>query len=95
MDLLEEMERQQKVVCEENLLLKTENELYRGEIARLTAILAARERVSTDDSFSGMMYHNARSTIPMYARAFILFTVLADPSYSCFAQPCFFVPGIA
>lgn len=64
MDLLEEMERQQKVVCEENLLLKTENELYRGEIARLTAILAARERVSTTI---------VRSPISVNAVVFILF----------------------
>lgn len=48
MDLLEEMERQQKGLSDENAVLRTENESYQGEIGRLTAILAAREQVTTD-----------------------------------------------
>lgn len=45
MDLLEEMERQQKGLSEENAVLRTENESYLAEISRLSAILAAREQV--------------------------------------------------
>eukprot|EP00903_Cladosiphon_okamuranus_P005420 g5406.t1 len=44
MDLLEEMERQQKGLSDENALLRTENESYVSEIERLSAILAAREQ---------------------------------------------------
>ena len=45
MDLLEEMERQRKALSDENVVIRTENESYLNEIARLTAILAAREQV--------------------------------------------------
>lgn len=45
MDLLEEMERQQKGLSDENAVLKTENESYLAEIERLAAILTAREQV--------------------------------------------------
>ena len=48
MDLLEEMERQQKGLSDENAVLRTENESYQGEIGRLTAILAAREQVTIE-----------------------------------------------
>ena len=43
MDLLEEMERQQKGLSDENAVLRTENESYVSEIERLSAILAARD----------------------------------------------------
>lgn len=45
MDLLEEMERQQKVLSDENLTLRRENETFASEVTRLSAILAAREQV--------------------------------------------------
>lgn len=45
MDLLEEMERQQKGLSDENAVLRQENEAYLDEVARLSAILAAREQV--------------------------------------------------
>lgn len=45
MDLLEEMERQQKDLSAENSVLRTENDSYQNEISRLSAILAAREQV--------------------------------------------------
>lgn len=44
MDLLEEMERQQKGLSDENAVLRTENDSYVSEIERLSAILAAREQ---------------------------------------------------
>lgn len=44
MDLLEEMERQQKGLSDENAVLRTENDSYLSEIERLSAILAAREQ---------------------------------------------------
>lgn len=48
MDLLEEMERQQKGLSDENALLRTENDSYVSEIERLSAILAAREQELLD-----------------------------------------------
>lgn len=48
MDLLEEMERQQKGLSDENAVLRTENDSYLSEIERLSAILAAREQELLD-----------------------------------------------
>lgn len=45
MDLLEEMERQQKALSDENSALRRENESWSVEVTRLSAILAAREQV--------------------------------------------------
>lgn len=56
MDLLEEMERQQKGLSDENSVLREENEAYLNEVARLSAILAAREQVPVRDDRPGLLF---------------------------------------
>lgn len=45
MEVLEDMERQQKVLVDENAALRRKNETIASEVTRLSAILAAREQV--------------------------------------------------